>query len=80
MLHLLCSERRRLGDNLHLIVGNIRRRIERKMDERNDAPDDEGYRENSHHQLVADGVSNQFLKHNLFFFKKLFIDEKLTLY
>jgi hypothetical protein len=50
------------------------------MDERNDAPDDEGYRENSHHQLVADGVSNQFLKHNLFFFKKLFIDEKLTLY
>ena len=80
LLHLLCSERRRLGDNLHLIVGNIRRRIERKMDERNDAPDDEGYRENSHHQLVADGVSNQFLKHNLFFFKKLFIDEKLTLY
>ena len=80
LLHLLRSERRRLGDNLHLIVGNIRRGIERKMDERNDAPDDEGYRENSHHQFVANGVSNQFLKHNLFFFKKLFIDEKLTLY
>ena len=68
LLHLLRSERRRLGDNLHLIVGNIRRGIEREMDERNDAPDDEGYRENSHHQFVADGVSNQFLKHNLSFF------------
>ena len=54
--------------DLHLIVGNIWCGIERKMDERNDAPDDEGYRENSHHQLVADGVSNQFLKHNLSFF------------
>ena len=68
LLHLLRSERRRLSDDLNLIVGNIWRRIERKMDERNDAPDDKGYRENSHHQLVADGVSNQFLKHNLSFF------------
>ena len=68
LLHLLRSERRRLSDDLNLIVGNIWCGIERKMDERNDAPDDKGYRENTHHQLVADGVSNQFLKHNLSFF------------